>query len=263
MSPRLVDSKVRDSDLLSRAWGVLRGDDEIQELLKMSNVMTVGRLLYNDHGPVHAAIVAGSSLEIMDLLVDNGVTPTTLLDGTVDSMEEARLVVLLGAYLHDIGNSIHRDNHELMGALMADSILDRILPKLMDLDPRKLVRIKSEVKHIIYSTAPGVQALTIEAGIVKVADATDMAEGRARIPYIKGKMDMHALSALSIKSVEIKPGSTRPVRIEVRMTSYAGFFQLERVLLPKARTTTIDEYIEIIPVIQSGEGEKVLAPIYP
>jgi len=213
VSPQLVVEKVRSSSLLERAYTAVSGDPEVRELLRMSNVMAVERLLYNDHGPIHAAIVAGSALEIFDILYEAGVTPSTLTENTLDDPDEARLVVLLGAYLHDIGNSVHRESHELIGALLADRILDRLLPKLLpEWNFNKRVRLKMEVLHSIYATAPAVKALTVEAGIVKVADATDMAEGRARIPYLKGKMDMHSLSALSIKRVEVERGSMRPLR---------------------------------------------------
>jgi metal-dependent HD superfamily phosphatase/phosphodiesterase len=257
--------KIRGSPLLERAYTLVSGDPEIRELLRMSNVMAVERLLYNDHGPIHAAIVAGSALEIFDLIYESGVLPSTLTENTLEDPDEARLVVLLGAYLHDIGNSVHRENHELIGAMLADRILERLLPEMLpDWSYSKRVRLKSEVLHVIYATAPGVKALTVEAGVVKVADATDMAEGRARIPYLKGKLDMHSLSALSIKRVEIERGSLRPVRIKVFMTSYAGFFQIERVLLPKVETTPIREHVEVAPFIIKPDGsEEPLPPIHP
>ncbi|BAA80667.1 conserved hypothetical protein [Aeropyrum pernix K1] len=264
VTPTLVREKVKESEVLSSIYHLIEEDQEIQALFRMSNVMAVGRLLYNDHGPVHARIIAGSALEIFDRLLESGVTPSTLSDGTLEDVEEAKAVVLLAAFLHDIGNSVHRDNHELIGAVMSERIIDRIVSKVFpDWSTRKRVFFRSEVMHAIYATAPNVKALTVEAGTVKVADATDMAEGRARIPYLKGKLDMHSLSAISIKQVLISKGSMRPVRIEVKMLSYAGFFQIERVLLPKIETSVIREYVEIAPYIIGREGEEPLQPIFP
>ena len=227
--------------------------------------MTVERLLYNDHGPVHAAIVAGSALQIFEMLMEYGVVPTTLQHNTVDDVEESRFVVLVSAYLHDIGNSVHRENHEFMGAIMSDPILDRLFDEVMpEAGPGRRARIKSEIKHAIYATHPTVKALTVEASSVKVADATDMAEGRARIPYSKGKLDMHSLSALSIKRVELEWGTKRPIRIKILMTSYAGFFQVEKVLLPKIEYSTIAEYVEVVPyLLGKDESVQPLTPIYP
>jgi len=265
VNPHLVERHVKASRLLARAWDYVTKDVEIQELLRMSNVNAVMRLLYNDHGPVHAAIVAGASLEILDLLLEYGVTPSSVAQGVVSDLDYAKLIVLLGAYLHDIGNAVHRHSHEIIGAQISYFILSRILPEILpDQDARLIYRVRSEVMNVIYTTAMDVQALTIEASIVKVADGTDMAEGRARIPYSRGKMDMHALSALSIKSVEIEPGGARPVRIKVTMSSYAGYFQLEQVLLPKIKTSLIGDYIEILPVLSLEDGTlKPLPPINP
>ena len=263
----LVNKHVSRSPLLAKAWRVITRDVEIQELLRMANVNAVERLLYNDHGPVHASIVAGSALEIYEILRAHGLRASSLIHKTVENEDHARLIILLAAYLHDIGNAVHRDNHEMIGALIASGILKRILPTIIGPEKERLMyRIISEVMHAIYATSMNVQALTLEASIVKVADATDMAEGRARLPYNKGKEDIHALSALSIKSVEITSSNSesRPLRIIVHMTDLAGMFQIERVLLPKIKTSLIREYIEIIPLIQKdGAREKRLSRIYP
>jgi len=263
VSPSLVKRHIESSELLSRAWRILTSDDEIQELLRMANINAVSRLLYNDHGPVHASIVSGSAIEIYEILKSAGIRPSSIEQRVVPSEEYSKLIILLGAYLHDIGNSVHRDNHELIGALLAGNILDRILPEIIGPEERALAyRIKSEVLGAIFSTAMNVKALTIEASIVKVADATDMAEGRARLPYSKGKEDIHALSALSIAKVELKKGKDRPLVIEVYMKDMAGMFQVERVLLPKLEYSLIAKYTEIRPRLMNGDG-KGLKPIKP
>ncbi|MEB3806349.1 MAG: HD domain-containing protein [Desulfurococcales archaeon] len=261
VSPSLVKKYIEKNSLLRKAWEILVNDVEIQELLKMSNVNAVSRLLYNDHGPVHAAIVSGSALEIYEILKSAGIKPSSLEQRVVPSEDYSRLIVLLGAYLHDIGNSVHRENHELIGALLSNILLDRILREIVD-SKQLIYRIKSEVMGAIYSTAMNVKALTIEASIVKVADATDMAEGRARLPYSRGKEDIHALSALSITRVELKKGRERPLIIEVYMKDLAGMFQIEKVLLPKLNYSLIREYTEIRPILMNGSGQS-LKPIKP
>ncbi len=262
VTPTLVERHIQESSLQARAWEALQGDPEVQVLLEMSNVTTVKRLLYNDHGPLHARIVTGSALEIYDILLKSGIQPSSIMDGIVESEDQAKLIVMLAAYLHDIGNAVHRSNHELIGSILAKSILDRILPPILGGDKSLLARLESEVMHAIYSTSMDVDALTIEASIVKVADATDMAEGRARLPYKHGKTDIHAVSALSIKSVEIEPGSIRPLRIRVNMRNPAGLFQVEKVLMPKLMTSLIREYVEIVPIVMDN-SDIHLDPIYP
>ncbi len=262
ISPNLVKYHVSIDPILKKAWELLNKDVEVQELLRMANVNAVGRLLYNDHGPVHAAIVTGSALEIYDILRKSGIKPSSLEDKVVPSEDYSKLIILLAAYLHDIGNSVHRESHELIGAIIANNILSRLLPLIID-DKSKfwlIPRIKSEVMSAIFSTAMNVKALTIEASIVKVADATDMAEGRARLPYSRGKEDIHALSALSIVKVEIEKGNGRPLLIKVYMRDLAGMFQVERVLLPKLQYSLLTKYTEIRPILMEGNGRK-LKPI--
>lgn len=252
VSPHLVNKYLDKYGLLRRAWSMLEEDIEVQQLLRMSNIMAVSRLKYNDHGPVHARIVTGSALEIFNLLLEGGVKPTTIRDNTVDSIEESMLIVLLAAYLHDIGNSIHRDNHELHGYVLAKGILDRLLPELIS-SRHRVYGIRQEVLHAIYSTEYSTRCLTVEAGTVKIADGTDMAEGRARVPYRLGKIDMHSVSALSIKRVDIERGEARPVRINVYMTDKAGLFQVLEVLMPKINTSGIGRFFEVAVYVDNSE----------
>ncbi|MCE4614308.1 MAG: phosphohydrolase [Desulfurococcales archaeon] len=258
VGPDLIEKHVRSSRLLYNAYTLFTKDREVQELWKMSNVNAVSRLLYNDHGPVHAKIVAGSALELFDMLVKRGVEPTTLADKTVGSIEEAKLVVMLGALLHDIGNSIHRVYHEYTGALLSIDILNRLLPEILGKNHPYLYTIRQEILHTIYATNMDAEALTVEAGVVKIGDGTDMAEGRARYPYKRGKSDIHALSALSIKKVYLEQGDQRPVKISVLMDDRAGFFQIEKILLPKIHGTRIGKYTEINAVIQRNGKEEIV-----
>ncbi|MCD6323538.1 MAG: HD domain-containing protein [Desulfurococcales archaeon] len=256
VSPSLVHRHLSKSEILSRAYRVLENDEEVQELIKMANIMAVGRLRYNDHGIVHSRIVSGAALELFNMLLEADIRPTTLAFGTVKDLEEARLVVLLAAYLHDIGNAVHRVNHEMVGACLARDILDRIIPEIIPSVGSRKYLIRQEVMHAIYATEMHTKALTMEAGVVTIADGTDMAEGRARIPYRLGKLDMHAVSAISIKKVELLRGEEAPARIEVHMNDKAGLFQIEAVLKPKVLTSGLDKYIEIY-VVSGSETLKV------
>ncbi len=237
---------------LARAYRLVEEDREIQELLKMSNIMAVTRMLYNDHGVTHARIVAGAALEILGILVDQGIKPSTLSARTARNMDDVRLIVFLASYLHDIGNSVHRHMHETHSYILALPILDRLLPLLFE-DSSRLYAIRQEILHAIYSHQEDVETLTLEAGVVKVADGTDMAEGRARVPYMLGKTDMHAVSALSVKKVDLDKGVGKPLRITVELTDMAGLFQVEEVLLRKVKASTLRDLVEIAV---KKEGEK-------
>jgi len=155
VGPALVIKHVETSDLLKKAYDFLEQDEEIQTLIRMSNVMAVSRLRYNDHGVVHSRIVSGSALELFDILIEAGLKPSTISYGTARSVEEAKLVVLVAAYLHDIGNSVHRVEHEYVGALLAKDIIDRMFREILpNLSPANKYMLRHEIMHAIYATEP-------------------------------------------------------------------------------------------------------------
>lgn len=246
VSPDLLYKHVNSSPTIKRVHQVLEDDPEVVELLRVSNVMAVSRLKYNDHGIVHARIVAGASLELVDILYSTGIEMTSIKDGTAKSMDEVKIIILLSSYLHDIGNAVHRVNHELLGTLIAKDVIDRILTR-MGFDRYRIVDMRQEILHNIYASDYNIQCLSVECGIVKISDGLDMAEGRARIPYRLGKLDMHAISALSIRKVDIESSQDRrrPVNIVVYMNEIAGLFQLEAVLMPKIRSSGLDNLFNI------------------
>jgi len=243
VSSNLIYSHLKEPEV-EKMFRLLENDIEVQSCLRMANVMAVERLIYNDHGPVHSRIASGSALEIFSLLTQK-IKPTTV-ENKVCSPEDAKLVVLCGAYLHDLGNIVHRVDHHIHGCIIANPILDRLLKKVYPKDPALSVRLKAEILHSIFSHDEEVECLSVEAGATKVADGTDMAEGRARIPYRTGKVDIHSLSALSITKVEIEGGDQKPVQILVSMDNPAGVFQIEQVLERKIKTSGIPDLVEVI-----------------
>ena len=249
VSTDLIYSQLEEPRL-RKMFNLLENDQEVQGCLRMSNVMTVNRMKYNYHGAVHSRITAGSSLAIFDLLTrkverntkQNGISPV-----------DARIIVLCGAYLHDIGNSVHRVDHEIHGCIIARPILDRLLGEVVP-DVDLALRMRHEILHSIVAHDDDVPCLTMEAGASTVGDGTDMAEGRARVPYNTGKVDIHALSALSIKRVEIEEGDSTPVRIMVHMDNPSGVFQVEEVLGHKIRTSGIGQHLEVVALMN---GKKI------
>ena len=103
--------------------------------------------------------------------------------------------------------------------------------------------------------------MTVEAGVVRVADALDMAKGRSRIPFEAGVVNIHSLSAASIEKIEIRAGTTKPVHIEVLMSNSAGVFQLDELLKEKLHGSGLEDWIEVVASIE-GESEKKLLDEY-
>jgi uncharacterized protein len=103
--------------------------------------------------------------------------------------------------------------------------------------------------------------LTIEGGVIKVADALDMAEGRSRIPFEAGKVNIHSISAQAVDSVDIEPGEEHPVKIVVNLSNSAGIFQVDELLRHKLQNSSISDYVEVMAKIQ-GENERKIIETY-
>lgn len=100
--------------------------------------------------------------------------------------------------------------------------------------------------------------MTIEAGIVRVADALDMEKGRARIPFQAGKVDIHSVSALSIEKVDIQQGEKTPVTVKITMSNSAGIFQIDELLKPRIENSGIKNYIHVVAEITGERETKIL-----
>lgn len=216
--------------------------------LDAANQMVIVRMGYNDHGLVHSKIVTRNALLILDIIKDQ--VPPTIIKEKLGDYTDVQLVVMAGAFLHDVGNLVHRKDHIMHSCYLASQLLSPVLPEYTG-NP---VQMLSEILHCIYSHHDDTHCLTTEAGIVTIADGCDMAEGRARIPYQRGKIDIHSVSALSIKEVVISKGDEKPLKIEVHMDSQAGIFQIQEVFGPKVKTSGLMDHLEILGIYK---GEKL------
>lgn len=210
--------------------------------LDAANQMVIIRMNYNDHGLIHSKIVTLNALQILDIIKED-VPPTITQEGLGD-YNDVQLVVMAGAFLHDVGNMVHRKEHEMHSCYVASQVLLPLLP-VYTAHPAQML---SEILHCIYAHHDDVECLTTEAGIVTVADGCDMAQGRARIPYHRGKIDIHSVSALSIKKVILTKGEEKSLKIEVHMDSRAGIFQIQEVLGKKIKTSGLEDSIEIVGI---------------
>jgi metal-dependent HD superfamily phosphatase/phosphodiesterase len=169
-------------------------------------------------------------------------------------------VVIAGACLtHDLGMSIHRVDHEAFSLFLAADRLPDLLAPVYE-EPERTV-IASEILHAIIGHRSGGTPLTLEAGVVRVADALDMEHGRARVALETHLPNIHSLSAAAIDDVRIMQGKERTIRVEVDMNNSAGVFQLDELLARKLRGSGLEEHIEVIARIDA-EHEKRLLTIY-
>jgi metal-dependent HD superfamily phosphatase/phosphodiesterase len=236
----------------------VNSDDQLKGWWHVSNVNAVKRLEINDHSWVHIQIVANIALKLLRQLTKHGVEPAVVRDYGMSS-DDAEVVVVLGALLHCIGMSIHREGHEDWSLFLAEPKLHDLLEGLYE-EP-DLTVIASEVLGAITSHRDYGKPLTIEAGIVRVADALDMAKGRSRIPFEHGRVSIHSLSAAAIEEVAIKDGERTPILIEIEMNNSSGVYQVDELLKAKLRGSGLEPYVEVIAHIDT-EGEKSLIPLY-
>ncbi|MEM3372744.1 MAG: HD domain-containing protein [Candidatus Anstonellales archaeon] len=219
-------------------------DEFFNVYAEMANSVTVGRLGYNDHGKVHSVIIAKNAIKIFKILLKHNILPNFVVEKH-GSIEDALIIVILGAMLHDLGNAIHRVNHQFTGIVMAEKVCDRVIPY----SKKNKEYIKLAVMEVVFSHDESIKSTSIESSIIKVADGTDCAEGRARIPYkLFGKNDIHAISALAIKRVDIVDSNNRekPIDIIVYMDNPAGIFQIQEVMQKKIDSSILKDNVNII-----------------
>jgi len=240
---------------------LLASDDEIQALQEYANTVSIKRLSFNDHGPVHMRSVALNAVIMTGLLRKAGI-PTSLEKEECGTFDDSLTAVLLAASLHDIGMSIGRQDHELHSAYLASPIMERLLLKAIPDKLNRRVIIRSLALEGISGHMGTRHIKSLEAGVILAADGCDMEKGRARIPIALSSGpkvgDIHKTSANSIDAVRIQAGSQKPIRIEVHMSGEVGLFQIEEVLLSKISASTIKEYVELFAIVSTGEPRQYL-----
>jgi uncharacterized protein len=242
------------NQLMEKILDLINEDVEVKTLWRVNNINAIDRLGMTDHGAVHFQIVANIALRLARILEKRKVVMSITLNYDLPN-DYAELVILLASLFHDLGMSISRDGHEEYSLFLANSIMHRLLESL-PVEERTIVI--SETLHAIIAHRAGGQPYTIEAGIVRVADALDISQGRSRIPYEAGKMNIHSVSAASIDKVEILEGDEKPVQINIWMNNNAGIFQVDELLRRKLLGSGIERYITVSAYLVQGEEQQLL-----
>ncbi len=248
-----VRAPTRGNRKLESFLDAVNGDDQVRAWWYMAQVQSE-RLGMSDHSWVHMQIVLNIALRLLRLLVRAGVEPAMVADHRMRD-RDAEVVVAGGALLHDVGMSIHRADHEAYSLFLASGALERLLAGSYK-EPERTV-VAAEILHAIIGHRRRGEPYTLEAGVVRVADALDMAQGRSRLPLETGHEGIHSISAAAIDEVRIEAGEERPVRIAVQLNNSAGIFQVDDLLATKIRGTPLEGKIEVVATVE-GETEKRL-----
>ena len=236
---------------LKRVMDNVKADVRLHTFWRCSNVMAIERMGYTDHGPTHVKIVANMGLKLLRILLTQNVRPSIVKDYGMTN-EDAEVVVVLGSIFHDLGMAVIRNDHEKYGVILASEFIERCCKPVYSEEERTV--ICSEVLHAIVAHEVPNKPLTVEAGIVGIADALDMEAGRARIPFQAGKVDIHAVSALSIKKVEVVEGGKKAITVKIKMSNSAGVFQIDELLKPRIAISGLKDYFHVVAEI-TGEQE--------
>ena len=253
-----INVPVRGNRKLRNLVERVNDDPQLKAWWHVSNVNAVARMGINDHSWVHIQIVTNIALKLLRQLTKHGVEPGLVRDFGLEQ-DDAELVVVLAALFHCVGMSIHRHGHEDFSLFLAEPKMRELLDGLYE-EPDRTVIVSEALQAIISHRADG-EPLTVDAGIVRVADALDMAKGRSRIPFEKGSISMHSLSAAAIEDVTISDGEERPIKIEIRMNNSSGIFQVDGLLKAKLRGSGLEPYVEVVAHIDT-ETEQRLVPMY-
>jgi metal-dependent HD superfamily phosphatase/phosphodiesterase len=253
-----VRAPTRGNRRLERLLDAVNADDQVKAWWHVSAVNATRRLGMSDHSWVHIQIVLNIGLRLGRLLFRRGVTPSVVHDFGL-SERDAEVVIAAGCLFHCVGMSIHREDHERYSLFLTAEKLGSLLSAAYE-EPERTI-VVSEALHAIIGHRRKGDPFTIEAGIVRVADALDMARGRSRVPFEAGHQNIHSLSAYAIEEVKITPGRDRAVRVEIAMSNSAGIFQVDELLATKLRGSGLEEHIEVIARIDA-EHEKRLVPVF-
>jgi metal-dependent HD superfamily phosphatase/phosphodiesterase len=248
----------RHNKRLTRLIDNINQDERLHQLWRCANVNAVDRSNMADHGPVHVRIVANIAIKLSRLL-RTGHIGFGVVDQYGLEYDDAEVVIALGVALHDVGMSIHRHEHELYSLMLATDIARHLLQPIYQ-EPVLTIMV-SETLHAVVSHRSDEVTYTTEAGVVKVADALDMTQGRSRIPFSAGAVNIHSLSAAAIERVEISSGREKPICVQVHMNNSAGLFQLDELLKPKIRSSSLAKLVEVDARIES-DTEKRLLQVY-
>lgn len=263
LTKEIIELTSDKDELPLRIAEVLVKDEEVQLIQDYANNVSIGRLGFNDHGPVHMRTVCRNALKMMKIMLQEGIK-TSLEVEQAGTFADSVAAVMLASFLHDFGMTVARQDHEFYSGILAYEIINRILKQVLpaDQDLKRRVIIRSVALEGIMGHMGSRKIHSLEAGLILIADGCDMTKGRARIPMeINSKPsigDIHKYSANSIESVKILKGEENPIKIEVHMSADVGFFQIEEVLLQKINSSPAKKLVELYAGVNTMEMKKYL-----
>ena len=256
-----IIERLKNFPVCSELVKFLFANEELQEMQDYANNVSIKRLGYNDHGPVHMRQVTANVIKMMKILHESGIK-TSLEMEEIGSFEDSMCGVVLAGLMHDLGMMIGRQGHEDMSVILALPLIDKVMAEIFPDDMHKRVVIKSLAIESIVGHMSSKKIHSLEAGVLLIADGCDMTKGRARIPLALNHTpqvgDIHKYSANAITHVGIHHGENKPIKIDVEMSAEVGFFQIEEVLFEKINASPAKQYVELYAGVTGQERKRYL-----
>ena len=225
----------------------------------MSNVNAVKRLEINDHSWVHIQIVANIALKLVRQLTKHGVEPAVVRDYGM-SRDDAEVVVVLGALLHCVGMSIHREGHEDWSLFLADPKLHELLEGLYEEPELTVVIARGARRH--HEPSRGREAAHPRGRNRPRRRRPRHGERPLAHPLrARPGLDPLALGRGDRGTWRSRTARTHPCSIEITMNNSSGVYQVDELLKAKLRGSGLEPYVEVVARIDT-EAEKSLIPLY-
>ena len=132
----------------------------------------------------------------------------------------------VAGYLHDIGNTVHRENHALSGSLIAWSILKR-----MGMSPAESALVMNAIGN--HEEERGLATTAISAAVI-IGDKADVHRSRVQNPSMQ-EFDIHDRVNYAAKRsfVRVKP-EEKAIALELEIdTHYAAVIEYFEIFLSR------------------------------
>lgn len=199
----------------------VRRDAEVIAFIRSANE-TLRALGYTEHGQRHAGLVGNIAANILERL----------------GYEERDCELAnIGGYLHDIGNSIHRENHALSGSLMAWRILTR-----MGMSPEESAVIMNAIGN--HEEERGFATTAVSAALI-IADKSDVHRSRVQNPDMAA-FDIHdRVNYAATRSFVRVRQEEKVIALELQIdTEYAQVIEYFEIFL--SRMTMVRQAVQFL-----------------
>jgi len=112
LEQKILD-KLKHYPICTQLVKFLFNDEELQVMQDYANNVSIKRLGFNDHGPVHMRQVANNAIKMLNILHHAGVK-TSLEREEIGTFEDSLCAITIAGLMHDLGMMIGRDSHEEM-----------------------------------------------------------------------------------------------------------------------------------------------------